>query len=154
FGLRLPLDMDEIEHKRSSVKYLLADLRYLKKSIHINTGDTHIDTKELFTMEFFTDLVIDILFLENQQLHQFITHDNLDQVFMLARAVICASLREFHEGYYKECPVATDNWRDNYHDVMEVLESMQSNEEQWDWLTGFEQQMMMKGRSLCHASDS
>ncbi|KAF8430935.1 hypothetical protein L210DRAFT_3651476 [Boletus edulis BED1] len=142
FGLRLPLDMDEIEHKRWSMKYLLADLHYLKKSIQINTSNIHIDAKELFMTEFFTDLIINILFLGNQQLHQFITHDNLDQVF------------EFHEGYYKEHPVAIDNWCDDYRDVMEVLESMQSNEEQRDWLTGLQQQMMMKGRLLHHASNS
>ncbi|KAF8422994.1 hypothetical protein L210DRAFT_933611 [Boletus edulis BED1] len=142
FGLRLPLDMDEIEHKRWSMKYLLADLRYLKKSIQINTSNIHIDAKELFMTEFFTDLIINILFLGNQQLHQFITHDNLDQVF------------KFHEGYYKAHPVAIDNWCDDYRDVMEVLESMQSNEEQRDWLTGLQQQMMMKGRLLHHASNS
>ena len=77
--------------------------------------------EELFRMELFEDLVIDILFLDSTQLHKFIQDENLNQAFALAATAIYMLLKEFREGYYMEISASSENWRDAYLEVAEMI---------------------------------
>ncbi|KAG9318834.1 hypothetical protein JVU11DRAFT_938 [Chiua virens] len=154
FGLRLPLDIDETEHKRLSVRRLLSELQYMKTQIDPHTGNL-TEIREWFTTDLFTDILVDVLFLKKPQWYQYIKNDDLDQAFGLAGAAIGASLREFSEGTFREHSVAVENWRHDFVEVMEVVKGMRADEvaEQCAKLTELQRQIVVKGKSLRPVTD-
>ena len=107
-----------------------------------------ISHEEIFKMDLFEDLIIDVTFLHSIQLHRFIQDENLDQAFALAATAIYTSLKEFKEGHYTEIPASSDNWRDVYLEVTEMISTIQRDHRGNRWLTELQQLMVTKGRSL------
>ena len=101
-------------------------------------------------MDLFEDLIIDVTFLHSIQLHQFIQDENLDKSFALATTTIYMLLKEFKEGYYTEILASSDNWRDPYLDVTEMISTIWRDHQGNHWLTELQQLMVTKGR-LLHA---
>ena len=106
--------------------------------------------QEIFKMDLFEDLIIDVTFLHSIQLHQFIQDENLDKSFALATTTIYMLLKEFKEGYYTEILASSDNWRDPYLDVTEMISTIWRDHQGNHWLTELQQLMVTKGR-LLHA---